>query len=123
MLEQYLAKKFRGAVSTNWNEMAENPKNLSSDELIVRNTYLNAVGNLPKRKFHRKKVSKKKYLPIQFNESINVFIEPGNLKELRNLNPMRTKFKSAFKGSKKVFNLKQTRKKDQQIKRKSKNIT
>jgi len=57
--------------------MAENPKNLSSDELIVRNTYLNAVGNLPKRKFKRKKLSKKKYIPIKFNEGINVVIKPG----------------------------------------------
>jgi len=37
--------------------MAEDPKNLNSDELLIRNTYLNATGNLPpakniqKRKF------------------------------------------------------------------------
>jgi len=25
----------------NWNEMSENPKNLSSQELLIRNTFLN----------------------------------------------------------------------------------
>ena len=57
--------------------MAENPKNLSSDELVVRNTYLNAVGNLPKRKFKKKQDSKKKFMPIRFNETLNIVIEPG----------------------------------------------
>ena len=42
-----MAKKFKGAISTNWNEMAEDPKNLESEELLIRNTYLNATGNLP----------------------------------------------------------------------------
>ena len=58
--------------------MSENPKNLSSEELIIRNTYLNAVrSKITKRKQNRKGiVSKKGATKIRFDEEKNVVIEP-----------------------------------------------
>ena len=59
--------------------MSENPKNLSSEELIIRNTYLNAVrSKISKRKQNQKViVNKKGKTKIRFDEKRNIVIEPN----------------------------------------------
>jgi len=40
-IEPQIIKMSKGIVSTNWNEIFDDPKNLGSEELILRNTFLN----------------------------------------------------------------------------------
>lgn len=40
--EQKLKQNGNGAKSTNWNEISDDPKNIESEELLLRNTFLNS---------------------------------------------------------------------------------
>ena len=87
--------------------MSENPKNLSSDELIIRNTYLNAVRSKIKIKNQNRRKVEKGTRRIRFDEERNVVIEPDSKIPHKNTQPNIQSFKSSFKGSTKIFTLQQ----------------
>jgi len=45
-------------------------------------------------------------MTLHFNEKLNVIIEPGDIKPQKELVLIQMKFKSSFKGSKKIFQIK-----------------